>query len=119
MRPSNVECLVFCHPVRRPIYCLSNVVIVIKSYLSTTGLFNCCSEIDCADFVSAEQVRDAQLRAGSSAGMSGVWVADALGLPMHRDGLHLLTNGQVQLCTISTRFRHDFDTGHEKEKPCP
>lgn len=49
-----------------------------------------------------EQVRDAQLRAGSSAGMSGVWVADALGLPMHRDGLHLLTNGQVQYL-ISTR----------------
>lgn len=44
-----------------------------------------------------EQVRDAQLRAGSAAGMSGVWVVDALGLPMHRDGLHLLTNGQVQL----------------------
>eukprot|EP00752_Nemacystus_decipiens_P012128 g10753.t1 len=43
------------------------------------------------------QVRDAQLRAGSSAGMSGVWVADALGLPMHRDGLHLLTNAQVEL----------------------
>eukprot|EP00903_Cladosiphon_okamuranus_P008399 g8075.t1 len=44
-----------------------------------------------------QQVRDAQLKAGSSAGMSNVWVVDALGLPMQSDGLHLLTNGQVEL----------------------
>lgn len=41
-------------------------------------------------------MRDAQLRAGSPAGVTGVWVMDALGLPMHADGLHLLTNAQVQ-----------------------
>lgn len=44
---------------------------------------------------SLQQVRDAQLHAGSSRGIDGVWVTDAFGLPMFADGLHLVTNAQV------------------------
>ncbi|CAM9447251.1 unnamed protein product, partial [Hapterophycus canaliculatus] len=44
-----------------------------------------------------DKVRDAQLHAGSSARTSGVWVVDAFGLPMFTDGLHLLTNAQVEV----------------------
>lgn len=49
----------------------------------------------CAWILSFDQVRDAQLAAGSSTGINGVWVTDAFGLPMFTDGLHLLTNAQV------------------------
>lgn len=41
------------------------------------------------------QVRTAQLRAGSSRGIDGVWVTDASGLPLYTDGLHLITSAQV------------------------
>lgn len=68
-----------------------------------------------------DQVRDAQLRAGSSAGISGVWVTDALGLPMHTDGLHLLTNAQVQcaMCVLYSRICIRSETGRERKQFCP
>ncbi|CAN0413785.1 unnamed protein product [Ascophyllum nodosum] len=42
-------------------------------------------------------VRNAQLKAGLPGGIDGVWVTDALGLPMYPDGLHLTTEAQVKL----------------------
>ena len=44
----------------------------------------------------SNKVRNAQLRAGCSTGLAGVWVTDAFGLPMLTDGVHLLTNAQVR-----------------------
>ncbi|CAM9522870.1 unnamed protein product [Scytosiphon promiscuus] len=44
-----------------------------------------------------DKVRDAQLHAGSAGWSSRVWVVDAFGLPMSTDGLHLLTNAQVEV----------------------
>lgn len=53
------------------------------------------SYLTCVCNFSLDQVRDAQLAAGSPTGINGVWVTDAFGLPMFTDGLHLLTNAQV------------------------
>lgn len=48
-------------------------------------------------FNVAWQVRKAQLRAASPSpdGIADVFVSDAFGLPMARDGLHLTTAGQA------------------------
>ncbi|CAM9709763.1 unnamed protein product, partial [Choristocarpus tenellus] len=47
--------------------------------------------------VHLEKVREAQESVMSTTGLDNVWVADAFGLPMFPDGLHLTTSGQVEL----------------------